>query len=247
MFKFFPFFWKCVIAYTYPNHSRIPVRLQWYAQAIHNFPDLWASSERLKYHFTLEGHKDTYVTTIISYIQSLADLFYLTQMEIINASQLQTLQPCSEPTCKVNHLEIAVKTHIVNAIIAQHTHYYWQNIKFSLHSDDKYSDSDNEDINECNLNQPDLDHFNSHIQWQKPILITGKPSSGKLHTILACVHELIDRDVNILIASLQDSFPVFSGLKYLTTSHVIQFILLFVLLWILVSHHQQTGLFHILT
>ena len=80
--------------------------------------------------------------------------------------------------------------HIVNAII-----------NFSLRSDDKYNDSDIEDINEHNLTQPDIDHFDLHIQWQKPILITGKPDSGKFHTILACVRELIDRDVNILIAS----------------------------------------------
>ena len=86
----------------HPNHSRIPVRLQWYAQVIHNYPDLWTSSGRLKYHFTLDGHNDTNGTTIIS-IQRLPDLFYLTQMEIINASQLQTLQPCSELTYELNH------------------------------------------------------------------------------------------------------------------------------------------------
>ena len=32
-------------------------------------------------------------------------------------------------------------------------------------------------------------------------MITRKTGSGKLHTILAYVHELIDRDVNILVAS----------------------------------------------
>ena len=122
-------------------------------------------------------------------------------MEIIDASQLQTLQPRSEPNYELDCQQTAVKTHIVNIIIAQHAHYYWQNINFSLHSDDNYSDSDNEDINEHNLNQPDLDHFILHIQWQKPILITGKTGFGKLHTILACVPELIDRNVNILIVS----------------------------------------------
>ena len=176
----------------HPNHSRIPVRLQWYAQVIHNFPHMWTSSERLKYHFTLEGHKDTYVTTIISYILSLADLFYLTQMDIINGSQLQTLQPRSEATYQLDDHQIAVKTHIVNAIIARHTHYFSQNINFSIDSDNEYSDSGHEDLNVCNLNQPDLHHFNSDIQWQKPTLITGKPGSGKSHTILACVDELIE-------------------------------------------------------
>ena len=107
----------------HPKHSRVPVRLQWYAQAIHNFKDLWTSSERLKYHFTLEGHKDTYVITIISYIQSLADFFYLTQMEIINASQLQTLQPRSEPNYELDRQQTTVKTDIVNSIIARRAYY----------------------------------------------------------------------------------------------------------------------------
>ena len=89
----------------------------------------------------------------------------------------------------------------MNAIIASQVHYCGKNVNLSLHSEDEYSDSDNEDVNEHNLSQPDLDHFNSHIQWQKPNLITGKPCSGKSHIILACVDESIDRDVNILISS----------------------------------------------
>ena len=108
---------------------------------------------------------------------------------------------------KVSRRQISLEnfSYCLNSLVSfrflLHVSNKWQNITFSLHSDDSYSDSDNEDINEHNLNQPDLDHFNSYVQWEKAILITGKPSSGKLHTILAFVRELIKKDVNILIAS----------------------------------------------
>ena len=38
------------------------------------------------------------------------------------------------------------------------------------------------------------------IEWQRPTLITGNPGTGKSHTILGCVSELLKQDVNILIA-----------------------------------------------
>ena len=47
--------------------------------------------------------------------------------------------------------------------------------------------------------------FNAHeIEWQCSTLVTGNPGTGKLHDILACVSQLLQEDVNIMIATPTD-------------------------------------------
>lgn len=73
----------------HPNHENIPCRLQWYAAAIHHFPDLWQNNTNLQNYLHNQGHQDSYIATAISYISSLGDMFFLWQMQIINPMQLQ--------------------------------------------------------------------------------------------------------------------------------------------------------------
>ena len=63
------------IAQTYhPNQENIPKQLECFAQALHHFPAFWSDKERLSSLFTVQGHKATYVKTVLSYIQGLSDL-----------------------------------------------------------------------------------------------------------------------------------------------------------------------------
>ena len=73
----------------HPNHENIPCRLQWYAAAIHHFPDIWQNNTNLQNYLHNQGHRNSHIATAISYISSLGDMFFLWQMQIINPMQLQ--------------------------------------------------------------------------------------------------------------------------------------------------------------
>ena len=186
------------IAQTYhPNHDNIPKQLQCFGQALHNFPDFWSDKERLSSFFTVQGHKATYVQTIISYIQGLSDLFYLTQMQLLNPVHLLCTSLTAEDNSTLDPYQFAIVRHVKNAVFHRRLHYHIDDD--SLHED--CSDSDSEHIFQNNYLQTNA-HCSTHyeIEWQRPTLITGNPGTGKSHTILGCVSELLKEDVNILIA-----------------------------------------------
>ena len=68
-----------------------------------------------------------------------------------------------------------------------------------LHED--CSDSDSEDIFENSSMQANAHSSTQYeIEWQCPTLITGNPGMEKSCTVLGCVSELLEQNVNILIA-----------------------------------------------
>ena len=140
-----------------------------------------------------------YIDTVISYVQSLKDLLYLTSMQIVSVQQLQIREtPRNDTHHQLDEQQEAVKHHIISAANARGRYYQQSSVQYD--SDDSESDTD------CiypweNVSHADHDHFVSDIQWQTPILISGKPGSGKSHTILSTVEHLADRDFSILIAS----------------------------------------------
>ena len=187
------------IAQTYhPNHENIPQQLQCFAQALHHFPAFWSDKERLNSYFTLQGHKATYVKTIISYIQGLSDLFYLTQMQLVNPVQLLCTSLTPQQNSSLDPFQFAIVRHVKNAVFHRRQHYH-------IHDDSQHedcSDSDSDDIFETTSMDPNANSSTQYeIEWQRPTLITGNPGTGKSHTILGCVSDLLKQDVNILIAT----------------------------------------------
>ena len=71
-----------------------------------------------------------------------------------------------------------------------------------MHQQSSDSNSDSEDFcQQTNIQTNACSSIHNEIQWQRPILITGNPGSGKFHTILASVSHLVQQDVNIMIAT----------------------------------------------
>ena len=76
----------------HPNHEHLPQYLQWYAAASHHFPDLWTNDENLRSILIKQGHRNYYMETGLGHIASMHDLFYLLQIQVISAQQLDTAQ-----------------------------------------------------------------------------------------------------------------------------------------------------------
>ena len=113
--------------------------------------------------------KKNFVTTVISYIQSLSDLLHIFRMSLIKGSQLTQKSnelPCEPP---LDAAQSAIKTHIENAVKLCNDHYFQQAGEFVDHDDS----TDNEEYGVIqyadggeNVSQT------CYIEWQKPILMT---------------------------------------------------------------------------
>ena len=199
----------------HPNHDKLPHQLQWFAAALHNFPEFWSSSDHLKRWLSTQGHCDSYITTILSYIASLRDLFYLVRIQVIAHEQLETLQPTCKNSISLDSYQQAAAHHIATAVKLRDTFYHTN----TFHTDEYFSDSDSDTDSELysshnlhrymsheqiqdDLMDIDLPHYHhSVIRWEKPILIIGKPGAGKTETICQCVCKQMENDKNILVAA----------------------------------------------
>ena len=61
----------------------LPQQLQFYAAAVLHFPQVWQNEEKIKSMFSIQGHKDYFVATVLSYISSLHDLYYLWKLQVL--------------------------------------------------------------------------------------------------------------------------------------------------------------------
>ena len=117
-------------------------------------------------------------------------------MQIVSAQQLQIREkPRNDTHHQLDEQQEAVKLHIISAANARVRYYQQNSVQYD--SDDSESDTDCIDPWENvadNVSHARRDHFVSDIQRQTPILISGKPGSGKSHTILSTVEHLADRD-----------------------------------------------------
>ena len=73
-----------------PNHQHLPQYRQWYAAAAHNFPDTWTNDDNLKSLLIKQRNLDYYVSAVLGHFASLDDLFYLSQIQVVSAQQLDT-------------------------------------------------------------------------------------------------------------------------------------------------------------
>lgn len=188
------------ITCTYhPNHTNIPDSLKWHAQVVFHFPELWGNHENLKTHLSTFGHKTNYVTTVLYYIQSLEDLLYMHRMSLISLSQLQIDQPQPVNPFPLDPQQRSIKQHIMASVSLRQEHYYNYNSEFLTDEDDSDADEENEDDREM---APSLPSVNNQLEilWEKPILITGKPGSGKSQ-VMHVVSQISKNDVKVLIAS----------------------------------------------
>lgn len=184
----------------HPNHDNIPKQLQCFAQALHHFPNFWTNKQQLTSFFLMQGHKDTFITTVLAYIEALSDLFYMFQMQIIKPDQLSCPNSFAQQDTLLDPLQSAAVRHIKNAVFQRRHHYRIDDN--SLYQNSSECDSSSEEFPLPNSQENSQSFpFETEVEWQRPILITGSPGAGKSYTILSSVSDLVEQDINIMIAT----------------------------------------------
>ena len=100
----------------HPNHEQLTNQLQWFGTALHHFGPLWTNNDRLKSWLKTQGHRDFYISTILSYVASLCDLFYLLRIQVIGNKQLKNVQASTKNSLALDSYQLAVLNHIDKAL-----------------------------------------------------------------------------------------------------------------------------------
>ena len=193
----------------HPEHENLPYQIRWYATAVSYFPHFWQDKEMVLSFFVTQGHQDSYITTIISYIASLQDLLYLIKIEVLKKEQIANVQACLQNDFSLDTYQLAVTKHIEKAILLRQTFYSNMRGGNVLDDDsciDNYTDdeSDNEsdsdeDYNQSQVLSNDRDMstiFDSDIVWQKPILVLGKTGAGKTQALCQAINKHVQSGAN---------------------------------------------------
>lgn len=74
---------------VHPNDAELPKQIRNFVAALHLRPEFWHEEKRLQSFLNLQGHKDHYISTAISYVRSRVHFFNLWQRQIIGSLQVQ--------------------------------------------------------------------------------------------------------------------------------------------------------------
>ena len=195
---------KSINELRHPNHDKIPENLQWYAAAIHHFPDVWKNDEKVAHFLHNEGNRDTYITTCLAYLHTLADMFFLWQSQIISSLSLNIPHANQTANFTLNSEQQVIQNHVVSAFRKRAAYYSTPCPPNTLQT---HLDSDNEEIE---FDQP-IDSQDDQcvtapaqcleIIWTKPLLLTGQAGCGKSHVIKSIVKHLIELNASVLVAA----------------------------------------------
>ena len=193
---------RCVSELQHPDHERIPATLQWYAAAVHHFPNFWKDNEKITNFLHDKGNRDNYITTCLARVASLADTFFLWQMQIISPGSLDICAPNHSSNFSLDSDQQAIHTHVLAALDKRGESYSTMNYTEPYESgSDSDSEEETEDTNVTPLCDNIVTSSNLNIVWTKPVLVTGTAGCGKSYTIYSIVNRLIRDDTKILIAA----------------------------------------------
>lgn len=107
----------------HPNHNTIPENLQWYASAVHHFRDFWSSDEKVAEFLCNLGNRDTYVTTCLAYLRTLADTFLLWQKQVLTNHSLNTPFVDRQHHFTLDMHQQTIYNHVLTAVTKRALHY----------------------------------------------------------------------------------------------------------------------------
>ncbi len=194
----------CLSHLQHPNHDRLPHTLQWYAAAIHHFSDFWTDDEQVAHFLRNQGNQDSYITTCIAYLHTLADALFLCQTQIIACTSFDTPSPNLVDEFTLDNEQRSVQNHIISALNKRSQYYSRFNESCDFESD---SDSDldgsslTEDGTIARVQCYPISGENIDVQWNKPVLVTGEAGCGKSYTIKSVVNRLLEYGASILVST----------------------------------------------
>ena len=108
-----------------PDNDNLPEHLKWFHAACFHFPLLWKSKDNISSFFSVRGHRESFVTTIISYIESLQNSYCLWKIDMLKTAQLTTNFQ-QERLISLDAYQTAVFWHVKKAMTLREQYYSYQ-------------------------------------------------------------------------------------------------------------------------
>ena len=176
---------------VHPNDAELPSQIRNFAAALHLRPEFWHDDKKTEHFLNLQGHKDHYITTAISYVRSRVHFFNLWQRQIIGTLQMKNLVQSIETNALSLQQERVRKP--VKDFLKQRTDHYDDVLET-----DHLSESEDDETEETELPSSSMA---TGIDWHKYILIKGKPGTGKSHAIKVVIEESLEEEYTVCCAT----------------------------------------------
>ena len=155
------------------EQATMPVPIQYFSQALTLRPQWWSRPEQIRDQFQHEGHRISFVTTLVSYVMAQQNVYHLWHHLIVD-TRIGCLQTRSvERLYPMSALQTAVYQDIMDSL-AQRQAFV-----------DQHANSG-----------PDIDRC-----WRKYRVLMGKPGTGKSQVLIRVIHEALQREASVLLAA----------------------------------------------
>ena len=155
------------------EQATMPVPIQYFSQALTLRPQWWSRPEQIRDQFQHEGHRTSFVTTLVSYVMALQNVYHLWQRCIVDARISCLLTRSVERLYPMSALQTAVYQDIMDSL-AQRQAFV-----------DQHANSG-----------PEIDHC-----WRKYRVLMGKPGTGKSQVLIRVIHEALKPEASVLFAT----------------------------------------------
>lgn len=195
----------------HPHHTVLPEDLQYFSACMVHLPHVFGDGGSFCDLIKSEGHKDYFVDNVLSFIQSLRDIYHLWQMQVLrNDDFIGT--PVTSEDCALNvRQQLVLST--LKSFMALRDRYYGMSSLSDVASEQGDSDrvtsavsDDNEQLH-AHHDSPDQSGTSEQIvqpfctEWNRVITILGKPGTGKTKCMHACISYFISRGRRCLVAT----------------------------------------------
>lgn len=175
---------------SHERQADLPPLIVFFSAAITKMADFWRDYQCVRAYFEMQGNKEYYVKTLLSYICSLRDTFSLWQRKVIRNNQLFNNELCSEGnTYPLDNFQTAIFEQVMSAMHTRDRYYNNNdNNHFVMSEDDDTPENDVPIIE-------DEEEFDISInnEWKKFVLVTGGPGSGKSQIMKRTIQKFIEK------------------------------------------------------
>ena len=156
---------------VFPNDAELPNQIRHFAAALHLRPEMWHDEKKVEHFLNLQGHKDHYISTAVSYVRSRVHFFNLWQRQIIGSLQVENF--ASEIETSTLSPQQARGKNLVRDLLQKRTTHYDDVPEVQSVSEDEEEYPEEREIAASSIS--------TGMDWQKYILIKGKSGTGKSH------------------------------------------------------------------
>ena len=162
------------------EEATMPPAIKHFSQALQLCPERWTTSSQILAQFELEGHRSSYLTTLVAFVMALHDIHFLWQRRVVD-SRIGSLHGASlERLYPLSPYQTAIYRDIVDSLAKRQR--FLQQGGARVPSDSSPSSS-------------------GDSSWTKYRVLLGKPGTGKSQVIIRAMHTAIQQEQKVLLAA----------------------------------------------